>query len=501
MGTPSIDRRYRFAQTPTVIGLALVLATGCAGQGGGPTRVDAAAPPSSGQVRITLDGDIGEWPANVAAIADGDFLYVRTSIDGPERTLQAMGDRTLELWIDADSSAATGMKESKPRAAAGLGVDLEIRFSPLRDGKIGNGVGVTVPLSGGKRVKLGHADAGVMFLPTYAAHDYEIRLSRHMAEVPGGMVGGALSGEGRATLMLVIMDRAGTVKGWSDPFSVELPKRSGARPRTVMPLPARERDEVRVMTWNILKSAPMRTPGPFARTIRAVDPDILLLQEWAEGDGAEIEAWLNANVGGEWQVVKSRDGDVAVASRHAVEPVGVDRIRLEDGKPVRFVAARVSTPIGPVIAGSAHLKCCGSIGSDEDVRRLAEAGAINGVMKGVFDRMDGLRVIGGDMNLVGSRPPLDALRSGLDWDGSDLDLVDAMVWGDRAAYTWSDAGNEFSPGRLDYLVVGKSAAEAVRSFVVDLSLLSDSALLAMGLERGDQGASDHLPVVVDLRPR
>ncbi len=195
MNTPPADRRFCFPRNASAIaGLALVLASGCSGQAERSAPPEVAAPSETGPVRITLDGDIGEWPAGMAAEADGDYLYIRTSVDGPERTLQAMGDRTLELWIDADSDPATGVKEAKPRAAGGLGVDLEVRFSPLKDGTIGDGVAVSVPVSGGERVRLGHADAGVMFLPTYAAHDYEIRLSRHMAEVPGGIAGGVLSG-------------------------------------------------------------------------------------------------------------------------------------------------------------------------------------------------------------------------------------------------------------------------------------------------------------------
>lgn len=465
----------------------------------------AAAPPDP--TPITIDGDLSDWPPNVAAIADADYLYIRTSVDGPSRTLQAMQDRTLELWIDADSSSATGAREPAPRAAAALGVDLEVRFSPLTDGKIGNGVAVSVPITGGERVKLGHADAGVVFLPTYAAHEYEIRLSRRAKEVPGGLAGGALAGEGHATLMLVMLDGAGKVKGWSDPFGVDLPAASGARPRTVLPTPAKGADELRVMTWNVLKSAPMSKPAPFARTIKALAPDIILFQEWAEGDQSAIEGWLSEQVGGDWHVLKSADGDVAIASRYSLSAVGPERIRLEEGqgaRPVRFVAAMVATPLGQVIAGTAHLKCCGYIDSDEDVRRLAEAGAINQAMKSAFSGAAGaagLRVIGGDMNLVGSRPPLDALRAGLDVDGSDLDVVDAMVWGQRAMYTWSDATNDFSPGRLDYLMVSDQGAEVVRSFVFDPTVLSDSALIGLGLEPGAAGASDHLPVVMDIKGR
>ena len=38
-------------------------------------------------------------------------------------------------------------------------------------------------------------------------------------------------------------------------------------------------------------------------------------------------------------------------------------------------------------------------------------------------------------------------------------------------------------------------------FVVDTSRFSAKALAKMGLDAGDTAASDHLPVVVDLKPR
>jgi endonuclease/exonuclease/phosphatase family metal-dependent hydrolase len=494
-------RSCRTGRIVLVLGAA-VMAAGCAGQG-------PVAEPGSGDPVITLDGDLSDWPSGIAAIADGDYLYIRTTLDGPARTLQAMQDRTLELWIDADSSAATGATEPAPRAAAALGVDLEVQFSPLVDGHPDVGTAVAVPVAGGQRITLGHADVGLMFLPTYAASEFEIRLSRHAAEVPGGLAGGVLSGEGTATLMLVLVDGTGKPKGWSDPFSVAMPARSAERPRTDATIPVKDDGQVRVMSWNVLKSSPLSKPDAFARVIQAVAPDIISFQEWDQGDAVAIEAWLNARVpgSGEWSVVKGAGQGVAIASRFPMRPIGPGRIMLDSGEnahPIRFVAAMVGTAAGQVIVGSTHLKCCGFIDSSEDQRRMAEAGAINAALKSAFDGAAGaagMRVITGDMNLVGSRPPLDVLRAGLDADGTEMDVVEAMVLGDRAMYTWSEAGNQFSPGRLDFAVVGDSATEVVRSFVLDLSLMSDTALAKMGLDRADATVSDHLPVIVDVKSR
>jgi hypothetical protein len=112
-----------------------------------------------------------------------------------------------------------------------------------------------------------------------------------------------------------------------------------------------------------------------------------------------------------------------------------------------------------------------------------------------------MRIIAGDYNLVGSRAPLDVLRADLDIGGMQLVPVETMVLGDAAIYTWFSPQSEFSAGRLDWGIAGSTGAQIVNAFVLDARRLTDRALGAMGLDRGDTAASDHLPLVVDLRPR
>jgi len=75
-----------------------------------------------------------------------------------------------------------------------------------------------------------------------------------------------------------------------------------------------------------------------------------------------------------------------------------------------------------------------------------------------------------------------------------------MRLGDNAMYTWFDAGNAFTPGRLDYLLYSDAVAEAVNSFVLDTGVMSEAALARVGLDADDTSNSDHLPVVLDVRP-
>jgi endonuclease/exonuclease/phosphatase family metal-dependent hydrolase len=247
----------------------------------------------------------------------------------------------------------------------------------------------------------------------------------------------------------------------------------------------------------------MEEPGPFARVLRVLDPDVILLQEWTSSP-REIAAWLNASVPletGEWTVRTTAGWGVAVASRYGLEPFGHEELYVNgEEDAVRFAGALVDTPVGYVAASSVHLKCCGSSGSPEDQTRISEAGAINrSLMEAFAMEPVPMRIVAGDLNLVGSRPPLDVLRNGLDADGSELDVADARDLGDAAYMTWQEDDNAFSPGRLDYALVG--GAEIVRSFVLNTRILSDRALEAAGLDRADAQASDHMPIVVDLRPR
>jgi hypothetical protein len=107
-------------------------------------------------------------------------------------------------------------------------------------------------------------------------------------------------------------------------------------------------------------------------------------------------------------------------------------------------------------------------------------------------------VIGGDLNLVGSTAPLDSLVRGLD-GGKDLAAVDTYRLSDGSMATWRNAGQVFTPGRLDYLLVPSSAFIPVRAFPFDVGELSDSLRERLGLDPEDSVlTSDHLPLVVDL---
>lgn len=503
-------RLWRSAGALMVVAAALV---GC--KGSKTVRVSRggeASLKSSVNAAITMDGRFEDWPAKAAMTADTDWIYFKVSVEGLNAPLQAAPD-TLALWLDADSNGKTGAKMTSPEAATALGVDEIVEFSPPGDGPgqpTKRGVNVYAADAAGHTSVVPSAQAEVLTSPSFASDNYEIRVSRHIDAATAPQLAKLLASPGKARGMFALIGHDGKLGGWSDVESFTLPAASPHLPMADAAVPKKEAGTVRVLSWNVLKSEITKNPQPFARVIQVMDPDIILLQEW-ETDAASAQAWFMGTVTGShaWNAWASKEGGVAIISQHPIAGIaggnGTPVVTADggDGKQinVRFVAAEVKTPAGTVLAGTTHLKCCGTAGSIEDKRRINEAVAINTAMKKAFSQTKAtVRVIGGDFNLVGTRTPLDAMRNGLDTDGSELAVAQTGVLGDAAIYTWSDHKTEFPDGRLDYLIYSDDSAEVANAFVLDTRRLSDRTLAKLGFDRTDTAASDHLPVIVDLKP-
>lgn len=484
-------------------------------------RYQATYPVRDAARRVRLDGQMDEWPAEVVALADGDFIYVRFRFAGEMRNLQNANE-PLSLLLDVDGNALTGQARPSPSAAASMGSDLEVIFSPTEN-ENHQGIAVYALGADGSRNRLSHADVDFSFSPTYASDWYEARVSRHVAAlnlyVPGASspvesaageplaaTPPAVQAASRGSGIFVLSDQQGDVVGGSEPFSFSLPSVSAGPPASNLPIPPKRGDVIRMASYNVLHGSPETNPDAFARQLRAADPDIVLVQEWDSRTGEEIAGWFSSNVGGTWYGVARPQDGVGIVSRFPIISSMTSDIVPADGsnRPVRAVFALVQAPFRDAVVGSLHLKCCGSDGSTEDLRRIAEARAVQAAFAQFIPTGNGwqtVRYLGGDFNLVGSRDPLDLIRVGLDSDGSPLAVASADVLGDAAMYTWSDPKNNFSPGRLDFGIFGDANADAVNTFVLDTGRLSEESLGRHGLQREDSAAGDHRLLIVDLRPR
>ncbi len=455
---------------------------------------------------ITLDGQItpGEWPGGIIARADHDNFYFR--VPGAEQPLQA-GFATTTIWVDEDRDSATGVN---PPGLPNFGADLIVHFSPPDPQKpngVGSGARVERISPDGETELQTPARAGLLPLPTNAAAEHEVRVARTNpgADSPArALITRTSSNEhtagGGPTIVDIVPDR----------------RRHPNPPRAAI-IEKHARADVRIVSCNVLWASPLNNPAPFERIFAALAPDIILLQEWDLRDfdapkitAHELATWFNDHLPalGPWHAAVSTARGVAIVARHPLEDVGLAPLSptIEANgeelmrRNVRLASAIVHTPSGDILAGSLHLKCCGAVGTSEDLKRIAESLAINTALRHkARDIKPAALVLAGDVNLVGSQLPLELLRTGADLDGSNLTVAQPTITGDRAVYTWRDPKSNFPPGRLDYLLYSDHTASAQAAFILDCGALSDRDLRDLNLLRTDTSASDHLPTVIDLR--
>ncbi len=451
-----------------------------------------------------LDGRFGDWEPGERGHADGRWVWLRFAPQmRPTQAIQA-APYTTRIRIDADMDARTGTPIAYPRTgdeAIGVqpqGVDLLIEFSPVNElGGVGIGVGVQAFGPNGLERPLGHSDVGMACLPTHSSEQYELRLDRF------GRESGVLPESGTIEVVVDQVDASGTTLWW-EKYVVELPARADELQLADLKMPAKEPGAVRVMSANVLFSSPLKEPAAFKRLLDSARPEVILYQEWFRTERALVEQWLTRYAGEDWSLhFPDERAGVAIATNlpilarydEVLPPSG-------EGRPARACAALIQTDAGELLAISVHLKCCGAAGGEEDLTRIDQARAINAFVDWVHGQHpDAMVVIGGDFNLVGSHTPLEVMARGLGINGDDLDAVEPAVLGDSTLVTWVDEKSRFAPGRLDWLLYDDSRSALGHAFMIDTRVLSDSSLETMGLERGDSGSSDHLPMLVDLMRR
>ncbi len=459
----------------------------------------AASPDSNSNSPIIIDGNCQEWSTPNTGLADDRYIYLHFSPpSAPPQAIQA-APYTTRIRIDADQDPRTGRPMQWMSLEASLqqpqGVDLLIELSPKNDlGTIGIGSSVMHYTPSGKATSIGHAALGFMFLPTFGASQYELRIDRH---APGSAT---LPTQGPIEIVIDQVDENDRFL-WSTTIRVELPALGNADKPDAL-IPAKPKKSVRIMSANVLFSSPLKDPAPFKRILDATDPDVILYQEWFNTPAEDVQNWLDTHAGKGWSVhMPSPKAGVAIASRQPIITTYETILPPSNsGRPARGVAALIDTDAGELLAISIHLKCCGSADSPEDNKRIEQAKSINDFVRFVHTQHPKAKVvIAGDFNLVGSYKPMAAMIDSLGAQGQDLTPIDAQILADASTITWTDEKSRFSPGRLDWILIDESTSTAANAFILDTRTLSDASLNMMGLQRNDSKASDHLPIVIDLK--
>jgi len=481
----------------------------------------AAYAQASSPVPIVIDGLFEDWREIAPAADDSgdapeaeiDLGVVAVQVDRqfvhfmlgfhPELNVQAL-DGSLQILVDADGQADTGQeRHSMP------GVDLVAGFTP-RTPTPSLGVGITLPTfsPSDPRGHPHHSEIGFALAPTFAARRIECRIRRRTSASPTPPL---FQGQSFSTKW-VVTDQDGQITDETEVIHHALPSapRAVATPPDSIRIPSKPADAMRVMTWNVRFGAILKQRDRSARILRALDPDILLLEEMTEDDSAAtLATFLNASVsrqGTVWQVVFGAGGGrlrCAIASQFPVKPVAalasVPYPDWPEGQ-TRTVGGTVIIGNKRVLVAPIHLRCCGRIGSPEDETRFLQAELLNqSLRKSIAEESVDAVLIGGDLNLVGSYTPIERLGAGLDLDQTDLGILDPHCLARRTNATWADSHSPFAPGRLDYLLVSDSSVRQVQSFVFNSADLSKRELSRHSLVTSDSSeVSDHFPIVADL---
>lgn len=498
------------------------------GTAGPPVRVDGVAHEWDGvapaweadpAVAGTRGVDGPPRPVALYLRAERDVLYLLIRLDR-EANLQSMPG-SLRLALDGDADPGTGEVMGELD-----GVDRVVDFSHLPPGGGGGGFGQGILARTAGEGGWGDSyGIGLLYAPTWASHQFEVRMALPDVGASGGSAGGIPFRLRLATLDVSGAEVAATpvLEGVRGPSPETL--RRGSLDDVVRAPGA----HLRVVAWNVGDQGMMRAPEPYLRILAALDPDVLLLDELNPAmDGPWLlEALGRLPDGADWQVVVGTGGGrqrTAVASTRPLAlreelarvpwPDSVSRLSgLPMSNQMRSDLAGAAADDLPTVGATLvvegrtvlfvplDLMCCGRAGSTEDRARIMAVESIRSGIRGALagGEVEGV-VVAGDFNLVGSRAPLDRMAAGLDLDGGDLVPAPTPRLDGASTMTWRSPG-PFPPGQLDHALVSGSTLDILRSFAFDPADLDRRALEALGL-RGDDGqVTDHLPVVVDLRVR
>ena len=294
-------------------------------------------------------------------------------------------------------------------------------------------------------------------------------------------------------------------------------------------------EDLRIMSWNMYNfdcvNISDERSDAMARVLLALDPDVIVFQEIilssGDVDASELRLWLEANVGtGPWYMHDGIDTGIrnVIASRLELDMLEIQTDPAPLNSPRGATMARVDCPDDrwstDLYLIGVHFKAFGDC--DSELKRQGAADSIAnwiGDLRTPGDVVD-LPVetpifVLGDMNFYshGLQPERTLLNGDImdedrfgpdipgDWDGSGLtDLRPAQLISGETWTLWGD--DDYEPSRTDRLITTNSVLKRQNMFVLNTTALTSDVLDRYGLQLDDttrEVASDHLPVVVDLR--
>ena len=471
------------------------------------TCVLAATSVHAGDDPVAIDGLFADWADRPPVATDGagdggDVDLLAVSVADTPTALHLLIDLSedfdlsenngLAILIDTDDDASTGLQDE--------GIGAEIRFV------FGDRTGCFYPERTSDQqagVQIWHSDLAFHGAPTVTSPRFELTIGRD-AVIDGDVV---FDG---STIRMVLVDgrddRSPDVGSIRHTF--DLAPAPGDRDLSL----DRERpDDVRLVSWNVLRDSPWdgAEAGKYERMMQALDPDVIHLQEIYDHSVTETRLRFGGWLGGE-------AGDWYAAGNYDCKTLSKYPILHQEALSGNLVVLLDTTDVlgTTLLAINAHTPCCGN-----DDGRQWEIDEMNWfigrVRAGLHPSIpaDTAVQIVGDLNLVGFRQQLESLVTGdivyeSDWggdvapdvDGSSLLDTRPLHSGDRTSYTWRNDFSSFWPGRLDVSIISDAVLEPGRQLVVETRSMRPARLSEHRLLATDSSASDHLPLITDVRP-
>ena len=295
--------------------------------------------------------------------------------------------------------------------------------------------------------------------------------------------------------------------------------------------------QLRFMSWNVKFGSIFPPEGRrhvgFARIVRAVNPDVLILQEVNPREADRLAQMMDRIIplghSRLWEVHGSSDNVIISRytllqrDRELVVPHPLPSYsEFHNGQGMALVDLPDQLSDADLYVVAMHNRSRASeksirerqIQSDSIVRWLR---ALRGE-KAIAEYTP--MIVAGDMNVLASDPALHltTLLTGdiadeetfgpdfsPDWDGTDLaDASPSHNARGEAFYTWRDDTEPFPPGQLSRILFTDSVLSLQHGFVVNTVDMSPEELDRYGLREDDclldgkDGLFDHMPVVADF---
>lgn len=306
----------------------------------------------------------------------------------------------------------------------------------------------------------------------------------------------------------------------------------GNSAQAARPLARAEGTDLRVLVWNVSRNKFFEHEKAQVRVLRAIDADILILDEMPDDRGPEdvlaVLEQLRPSANGAWQVAYGSSGyrqRTVIALRGQISPLpefallpypqdlrekllalgpeqSPNMRKILDGGIATFgVEARIGSR--QLLLVGVDLTCCGdSDDAWEEQQRMVEARVIRQALDQAWgQRQPDAVIVGGDFNAVRGRRPLGLVQGDPKSGSRFLKVAEARHANGRDTWTWDGRGTPYPSRPLDFLLHNEGL-QLQQALVFDPETMTARERGRLRLHRDTmRPVSEHRPVVADFRWR